>query len=64
MRLIKRKKGDKIGKMVVPHGYTTVEVSEPGITIEIGSRIGFVSWKQIEDFKKARAREIDLDPGI
>lgn len=64
MRLIKKKKGDTVGKMVGLNGYQTVEVQKPGISIEIGSRIAFISWEQLEAFKKSKSRELEMDAGV
>ena len=55
MKLTKVKKGEKIGKMLEEGGsFIGADAPAPGIQITLGSKVGFISWKELEDFKAAR----------
>lgn len=54
MHILKVKKGDKIGKMEGHNGFMTVDAPAPGIVIEMGGKVAYISWKELEAFKASK----------
>jgi hypothetical protein len=54
MKLRKAKKGDKIGKMVSPNTFLTVECPDAGFTVEMDGKVAFITWDDLKKFKASK----------